>query len=99
MAQRAETQAPAVAGSFAILQQSFRRAQVAENKSANTVRSYVATVAQFGAYLAEHGMPTEVSAITREHVESFIGDVLARTKPATASVRYRGLHVFFEGRL
>jgi site-specific recombinase XerD len=33
--------------------------------------------------------------IRREHVESFVADLLTRNKPATASNRYRALRVFF----
>src|SRR5438128_2001952 len=52
-------------------------------------------VDQLGAFLARNGMPTEVSAIHREHVESYLEDVLARFKPATAANKYRGLQQFF----
>ena len=37
----------------------------------------------FGEFLAAHGMPTEVEGIAREHVESFMTDVLAMHKPST----------------
>jgi site-specific recombinase XerD len=40
-------------------------------------------------------MPTDVSAIRREHVEAFIEYLLGRWKPATASNRYRALQSFF----
>lgn len=41
-------------------------------------------------------MPQEVSYIRREHLESFIADLLARRKPATAINRCRGLQQFFK---
>jgi site-specific recombinase XerD len=41
-------------------------------------------------------MPTELTSLSREHVESFICDLLARFKPATASNRYRALQQFFK---
>lgn len=74
----------------------FRRSLLAENKSPRTVQAYVDGVARFGVYLAEQGMPLDVSAITREHVESFIADQLARFKPSTAATRYRDLRAFFK---
>jgi site-specific recombinase XerD len=37
-----------------------------------------------------------VDRITREHVEAFIGDQLARLKPTSAAVRYRSLQQFFK---
>jgi site-specific recombinase XerD len=40
-------------------------------------------------------MPTDVTAIRREHVEAFIEDVLARHRPATAATRYRDLQQLF----
>jgi site-specific recombinase XerD len=41
-------------------------------------------------------MPVDVMHITREHVEAFVVDQLARFKPSTASVRYRSLRTFFQ---
>lgn len=46
-------------------------------------------------FLLERGMPTKVSALTREHVEAYITDQLERWKPATASARYRSLQQLF----
>jgi site-specific recombinase XerD len=40
-------------------------------------------------------MPDAVASLTREHVEMFMADLLARRKPATASNRYRALQAFF----
>ena len=42
-------------------------------------------------------MPTDVSSITREHIEAFLVDVIERRSPATAEARYRGLRGFFSG--
>lgn len=36
-----------------------------------------------------------MTAITRDHIRSFVADQLKRWKPATAHNRYRGLHSFF----
>jgi integrase len=40
-------------------------------------------------------MPTEVTAITREHIETYIEDLLANWRPSTALTRYRDLQQFF----
>lgn len=40
-------------------------------------------------------MPTEVSAVRREHIEAFIEDLLSAWKPTTAANRYKSLRVFF----
>jgi site-specific recombinase XerD len=50
----------------------------------------------FGDFLIERGMPTDLTMITREHVEEFIADQLARWKPGTANNRYRSLQAFFK---
>jgi site-specific recombinase XerD len=77
---------------------SFRRHLLAENLSEATVYAYTGAVEQFAAFLESQGMPTDVAAITREHVEEFISDILHRLKrkPATAHQRYRGLQSFFK---
>jgi site-specific recombinase XerD len=58
----------------------------AANVSPATVETYMASVEQLRRFLAAQGMPLTVAAITREHIEAFISDLLRRWKPpATAS--------------
>ncbi len=78
-----------------MLARSYRRALLAQNKSPRTVQAYGEAVRLFGEFLVARGMPTNVADITREHVELFIADLLARWKPATAHNRYRSLTTFF----
>jgi len=80
----------------------FGRHLAAQNVSPNTVDAYCGAVEQLRDYLAAQGMPTDVEAITREHVESFISDVLGRHhadgrayKATTAHQRFRGCQRFF----
>jgi site-specific recombinase XerD len=61
-----------------------------------TLATYSAAVRQLTAFLADMGMPTSPAAITREHVEAFITDLLERWKPTTAHNRYRACHAFFK---
>ena len=75
---------------------SFQRHLKAENKIPRTQQTYSESVTQLAAYLTDHGMPSLVSAIRREHVESFIAHLLETRKPATANNRYRGLQAFFK---
>ena len=75
---------------------SFTRSLRARNLSARTVDTYTESVRQFGAFLAEQGMPTQVDRVTRKHVESFIEVLLGKWKPATANNRYRGLQAYFK---
>jgi site-specific recombinase XerD len=89
------TASPPRTGDYAIVARSFRRSLLAENMSPRTITTYLEAVELFGAFLVAQGMPTTLAAITREHVETFIADQLARWKPNTADSRYRGLHRFF----
>jgi site-specific recombinase XerC len=81
---------------------SFERHMRAENASPRTIRAYGDSVRQFADFLTTRAMPDSLSAIRREHVETFIEDLLSRRhangqpfKPATAHNRYRGLRAFF----
>jgi site-specific recombinase XerD len=67
----------------------------AGNKSPATVMAYTYATTQFAAYLRAHRISTDVTAITREHVESFLADLLDQRSSATAETRYRGLRQFF----
>ena len=73
----------------------FRRSLRAQNVSPNTVLAYGGAVERLAEYLVAQGMPTDVAAIRREHVEAFIEDALERFKPATANHRFRGCQRFF----
>jgi site-specific recombinase XerD len=81
---------------------SYARHLRASNASPRTIQTYTEAVGQLGAFLERRGMPTTVAAIRREHVESFIEDLLTRRhadgrlwKPATAHNRYRACRSFF----
>jgi site-specific recombinase XerD len=50
---------------------------------------------QLVGFLTARGMPTEVSLITREHVESWLADLAERRAPATVNKRYMAARVFF----
>src|SRR5689334_4688131 len=82
-------------GEYQLLATSFKRSLLAANKSPKTIKGYLDGVRLLGDFLAERGMPTSVMGITREHVETFIADLLARWSPATASTRHKALRVFF----
>jgi len=75
----------------------FDLSLAAQNKSTQTRTTYGAAVRQFGAFLTERGMPTEVASIAREHVEAFLADLLEQGRSAsTAKTRFGGLQVFFK---
>jgi site-specific recombinase XerD len=61
-----------------------------------TISTYGEAVTQLITHLTAKGMPTDVSSINREHVESFIEHLLAEWTPSTAANRYGGLRAFFK---
>jgi site-specific recombinase XerD len=69
--------------------QSFGRVCWSGNLSPRTIETYAEALTQLPLFLAASGMPTEVDAIRREHVEAFIADRLERLEPTTAHNRYR----------
>lgn len=83
-------------GDLASLVPAWIRSLKAENKSRKTIETYGEAARLFVAFLAREHMPTEASRISREHVELFIGELLERFKPATASNRYRALSRLFD---
>ena len=88
----APTSAP---DSLAALLPSWRRSLAARRISPRTIATYTTSVEQLATYLADHGMLARVGAIRREHVESFVADLLTTRAPATAHNRYRGCQAFF----
>lgn len=74
---------------------SFARHLRAANLTPATQRTYLASLDRLARFLDAKGMPTDVAAIRREHLESFIEDQLERWKPATAANRYSGIRPFF----
>lgn len=87
---------PAAPSDLRRLLPSFERHLRAENKSTKTVDTYLEAAGQLAAFLEDSGVPTDVEAIRREHIEAFIGHLLKRWKPATANNRYRALQQFWK---
>lgn len=77
------------------LLRSFERHLRAENKSPRTIATYLTSGRQLSDFLEEHGMPTDATALRREHVETFITHLIETRSPATANNRYRGLQQLF----
>lgn len=74
----------------------------AKGRSKQTISSYLVIGRAFDAYLNDHGMPTLVGSITREHVEHYLADLHDRVKksgkpisPATVAKHYRSLQQLF----
>ena len=75
---------------------SWRRSLRAANKSEKTVATYIEAANQLLAFLHEHGMPTGVVNMRREHVEAFIERLRDTKSAATANNRYRALTALFK---
>lgn len=84
------------AGDIGVNIASFGRHLRAENLSPRTQETYTEAARQLARFLAERGMPQDVAIMTREHIETFITNLLERWKPATANNRFRGLQSFFQ---
>lgn len=82
-------------GTFNTLIPQWERSLRAANKSPRTVQSYGESARQLEAFLADNFGITEVAKVTREHLETFVEQLLARWKPTTASVRYRSIQQLY----
>ncbi|HEX7171850.1 MAG TPA: phage integrase N-terminal SAM-like domain-containing protein, partial [Candidatus Limnocylindria bacterium] len=75
---------------------SFTRHLRAENLAASTVATYVKALNQLNSFLVQQGMPTDVAAIRREHIEAFLVALSdSGNRPATVANRYRSLQQVF----
>jgi site-specific recombinase XerD len=86
---------PGALGSYQLLAGSFKRSLLATNRSPATIKQYMEGVRLFGTFLTERGMPTAVEYVSREHIETFLSEVLRRWKPATALARHKALQAFY----
>lgn len=77
------------------LSESWQRHLRAANLSPKTIRSYGDAALQFSVFLRQQGMPTDVTAIHREHVEAFVQHLLDKATASTAATRYNGLRQLF----
>jgi site-specific recombinase XerD len=83
------------ASEIASLVASWRLSLSARRASPATIATYTSAVLLLRDYLAAQGMPTAADRIRREHLESFMTDLLGRRAAATALNRFRGCQAFF----
>ena len=67
----------------------------ARGRQPGTIDSYLTCARAFHTFLVAQGMPTAVTAITRDYVEAFLADMFTRVKPATVAKHYRSLQQLF----
>lgn len=70
---------------------SFARTQRAEGKAPRTIRTYAAAIATLRASTGD----VDVSSLTRRVVSDYVLDRSERVAPATISIEFRALRVFF----
>src|SRR5947207_1305584 len=91
-AQTAHLTAP---GDVRALRDSFELSLRAAHRARKTIVSYMESVDQWATFLAERGMPTDVAAVRREHVEAWLADLADQGRAAATLVnRYRGVKRF-----
>lgn len=87
-----------------MLHTSFERSLMARDLSERTIKTYRSVIRSFIRFLKTYSMPIEPSALSREHLELYMGYVsiteVSRTheppKSATLLMHYRVLKVFFK---
>ena len=81
---------------ISVLLPDWARSLRARNRSAGTIDSYSRVGQAFLAYCQQQGIPTAVTAVTREHIEMWIVSLTERVKPATTAKSYRSLQQFWK---
>jgi len=66
-----------------------------EHRAERTITTYLNALRRLDAFLADRGMPRELRAIRREHLEAWIADMLERNQPGTVSIAFRAVRPFF----
>ena len=66
------------------------------NRAPKTIQTYIESVTRLASFLQSKGMPLALENIRREHIESFMEDLLDRHRASTATNRYHGLQAFFK---
>ena len=74
----------------------FLRHLAAENKAPRTAENYRDATRQLYTFLRDQGMPTQIEHVKREHIESFIADLLERWSALNAETRFKGIQQFFK---
>lgn len=83
-------------GELRAYRRSFERSLKAANRSDRTVETYLDALDQLCGFLERQGMPTAAAAVTREHVEAYLVELLDLGRaPATVSNRFRALQQYF----
>src|SRR6185437_6338778 len=82
---------------LAIAREEFDDSLRASNRAPLTRKSYLLALNQFRDFAMAQGMPTDLRAIRREHIEAFLNHMTeGGAKPATVAQRFRSLQQFWK---
>jgi len=90
-----ESQVPRAPDDLADLLDDWRIHLRSKGRSLATINSYLTVGRTFVKYLTAHGLPTGASAVTRAHLERYLGDMRERVSAATVAKHYRSLQQLF----
>lgn len=96
MVQATATRTIVTPGDLGVNAASFTRHLRASNLAPRTIKTYLEGVDRMATFLEAQGMPTDIAAIRREHVESWIADLLEHGKPSSAANRFRSVQQLFK---
>ena len=68
-----------------------------EGLAERTISTYLNALRRLDEFLASRGMPRELRAIRREHLEAWVADMLQRNQPGTVLIGFRSARPFFKG--
>ncbi|SHN24474.1 Site-specific recombinase XerD [Cryptosporangium aurantiacum] len=80
---------------IATLLPDWQRHLRALNRAPSTISSYSTVGRAFVVYLVANGMPTRVGAVRREHIEHYLGHLVATGSAGNAAKHYRTLQQLF----
>jgi len=92
MSQRAK---PAPSTDLDALAAPWKRSLLAVNRAPRTVGNYLDSLRLFRSWLAGEHLPTTIETLRREHIEAYLGAILAHWRASTAATRYRALQQLF----
>ncbi|HST04533.1 MAG TPA: phage integrase N-terminal SAM-like domain-containing protein [Chloroflexia bacterium] len=76
---------------------SYRRSQLAANRSKATIDTSMWALSKLGRYLEKEGLPVDVNALKKQHIEGLMEGMLVGSglSLSTAATAFRYLRAFF----
>jgi len=74
----------------------FETHLLAAGKSKETIESYLQAAKQYHEFHVALGLPDDVTAPTREHIETWLADLAQRVSSASVANRFKGLRALYK---